>query len=56
MPSGPERFYNNVYDVLANGAERLIKPEQTRKQIAVMEEAHRQNPLPKKPQSLEFKL
>lgn len=56
MPSGPERFYNNVYDVLINGAERLIKPEQTRKQIAVMEEAHRQNPLPKKPQSLDFKL
>ncbi|MFT5368184.1 MAG: scyllo-inositol 2-dehydrogenase (NADP+) [Candidatus Latescibacterota bacterium] len=49
---GPDRFYDNVFDVLQNGAERLIKPEQTRKQIAVIEECHRQNPLPTKPQSL----
>lgn len=56
MQSGPERIYNNIYDVLTNGAELLIKPEQTRKQIAVLEEAHRQNPLPRKPQSIDFKL
>ncbi len=56
MQSGPERIYNNIYDVLNNGTELLIRPEQTRKQIAVLEEAHRQNPLPRKPQSLDFKL
>jgi len=54
--SASKRFYDNVFDVLQNGAERLIKPEQTRKQIAVMEECHRQNPLPTKPQSLKARL
>jgi scyllo-inositol 2-dehydrogenase (NADP+) len=53
---GSDRFYDNVYDVLENGAERLITPEQSRKQIAVMEECHRQNPLPRKPQSLVARL
>ncbi len=56
MQSGPQRIYNNLYDVLNNGAELLIKPEQIRKQIVILEEAHRQNPLPRKPQSLEFEL
>jgi predicted dehydrogenase len=46
-----ERFYDNVFDVLRNGADPLITPEQSRKQIAVIEECHRQNPLPTKPQS-----
>jgi scyllo-inositol 2-dehydrogenase (NADP+) len=54
--SGPERFYDNVFDVLQNGAEQLIKPEQSRKQIAVIEECHRQNPLPTRPQSLKPRL
>ena len=51
-----DRFYDNVFDVLVNGAERLITPAQSRAQIAVMEECHRQNPLPRKPQSLEAHL
>lgn len=56
MKSGPERIYNNIYDVLTNDADLMIKPEQTRKQIAIIEEAHRQNPLPRKPQSLSVEL
>jgi hypothetical protein len=53
---GSERFYDNVFDVLRNGAERLITPDQVRKQIAVIEECHRQNPLPTRPQRLEARL
>ena len=56
LRSGSERFYDNVFDVLQNGAEQLITPEQSRKQIAVIEECHRQNPLPTRPQSLEARL
>ncbi|MHB9131836.1 MAG: Gfo/Idh/MocA family protein [Armatimonadota bacterium] len=41
-------FYNNIYDVLVNGAELIVKHEQVRRQIAVIEECHRQNPLPKR--------
>ncbi len=40
-------LYANLYDVLANGAEAKIKHEEVRRQIFIMEEAHRQNPLPK---------
>jgi hypothetical protein len=54
--TGPERFYDNVFDVLQNGAVQLIQPEQSRKQIAVIEECHRQNPLPTRPQSLKPRL
>lgn len=46
--SGPLRFYTNVHDVLKKGAPLLIKPSEVRKQIRVMELAHRQNPLPRK--------
>ena len=56
MKSGPARIYDNIHDVLTNGAEKLIKPEQSRKQVAVIEECHRQNPLPKREQSIPFKL
>ena len=38
--------YRNLYGVLRNGAGREITLEQVRRQIFVMEEAHRQNPLP----------
>ena len=38
------RFYANIHDVLTNGAEPVVKVEEVRQQIAVMEEAHRQNP------------
>eukprot|EP01050_Picozoa_sp_SAG11_P020597 SAG11_NODE_3500_length_2408_cov_1.650931_2_plen_74_part_00 len=46
---------NNVHDVLTEGAERLIQPWQSRKQVIVMEECHRQNPLPRRPQVLNVK-
>lgn len=39
--------YGNLYDVLVNGAAREIKLEEVRRQIYVLEEAHRQNPLPR---------
>ena len=39
-------FYNNIYDVLVNKAELIVKPEQVRRQVAVIEECHRQNKLP----------
>ncbi len=42
------RFYNNFYDALTTGAPLAVTPEQVCQQIAVMEECHRQNPLPKK--------
>jgi predicted dehydrogenase len=43
-----EALYNNLYDVLVNGAEPVVKLEQVRRQIAVLEEVHKQNPLPRK--------
>ena len=39
--------YDNIYDILVNGAQRIITLNQVRRQIYVMEEAHRQNPLPR---------
>lgn len=39
-------LYANLYDVLANGAAPKVTIEQVRRQIYVMEEAHKQNPLP----------
>lgn len=41
------KFYTMIYKVLTEGAELEITPQQVRQQIAVMEEAHRQNPLPR---------
>ena len=46
--SGPALIYDNVYDVLMNGGKQIITPAQVRKQIAVIEECHRQNRLPRK--------
>ncbi|MGE4564506.1 MAG: hypothetical protein AB7F32_06530, partial [Victivallaceae bacterium] len=43
-------FYDHLYDVIVNGAERIIKLEEVRKQVFVMEEAHKQNPLPRRVQ------
>ena len=40
-------FYKNLYEALTTGAPLAIKPEEVRQQIAVVEEAHRQNPLSK---------
>jgi scyllo-inositol 2-dehydrogenase (NADP+) len=40
-------FYDNVYDILVNKAPRVILLDQVRRQVAVMEECHRQNPMPR---------
>ncbi len=40
-------LYSNLHDVLTVNAEREIKLEEVRRQVYVLEEAHRQNPLPK---------
>ncbi len=38
-------FYDHLYNVLKDGAQLFITPEQVAVQVAVMEECHRQNPL-----------
>ena len=40
-------FYENAYDMLVNNGPRVITLEQVRRQIAIVEEAHRQNPMPR---------
>ncbi len=45
-------LYRNFYDVVTKNAEPEIKLEQVRRQIYIMEEAHKQNPLPVKPLKL----
>ena len=42
-----QRFYNNIHDVLTGKAKLVVTPAQVRRQIAVIEECHRQNRLPK---------
>ncbi|MDR2020561.1 MAG: Gfo/Idh/MocA family oxidoreductase [Treponema sp.] len=42
------KLYATVYDHLVNGKPLVVTPEQVRQQIWVMEEAHRQNPLPRR--------
>ena len=50
LASGHDRIYDNLHDVLTGRAhELMIKPEEIRRQIAVLEECHRQNPLPRHP-------
>ena len=46
--SAVKAYYDNIYDHLMNGAELVIKPAKIKQMIAVMEEIHRQNPLPEK--------
>ena len=41
-------FYNNVHAVLTGSGELVVTPAQVRRQIAVIEECHRQNRLPKR--------
>ncbi|MCL2478060.1 MAG: Gfo/Idh/MocA family oxidoreductase [Treponema sp.] len=43
--SAVAKLYATVADYLVNGKPLVVTPEQVRQQIAVMEEAHRQNPL-----------
>ncbi len=44
---GVKSFYDNVAEVLRGQAQPLITLPQVRRQIAVFEECHRQNPLPR---------
>jgi len=48
LPSGPRRIYENVHAVLTAGAPLEITLDQVRRQIAILEECHRQNPLPRR--------
>lgn len=48
FPSAVQRFYNNIHGVLHGTEKLLITLPQVRRQIAVLEEAHRQNKLPRK--------
>jgi len=41
------KFYNHLYKTLTEGAPLVITPQQVRTQIAVIEKAHKQNPLSK---------
>ncbi|MBT3274520.1 MAG: Gfo/Idh/MocA family oxidoreductase [Spirochaetales bacterium] len=40
------QYYNDLYGVLTEGKEPVVKVEEVRRQIEVIEECHRQNPLP----------
>ncbi|MGN0867157.1 MAG: Gfo/Idh/MocA family protein [Oligosphaeraceae bacterium] len=40
-----EKFYLNLYDAILNGAPLEVPLDQVKRQIAVIEECHRQNPL-----------
>ena len=44
--SGTKLYYDNIYDHLVNGAPLVIRPEKIVQMIAIMEEVHRQNPMP----------
>jgi len=37
------RFYGNLYDALVSGTPLVVTLDQVRQQVAVIEEAHRQN-------------
>lgn len=41
------RYYINIYDAITTGAPLVVKLSQIRRQIAIIEECHRQNPMPK---------
>jgi len=40
-------FYDNAYDIVVNKGKRIIELAQVRRQVAVMEQCHRQNRLPR---------
>ena len=42
---GTGKLYDTVYDNLTRGEPLVVTPEQVRRQIRAMEEAHRQNPM-----------
>lgn len=41
-------FYENIHAVLTRGEQLVVRPEQVRRQVAVLEECHRQNRLPRR--------
>lgn len=41
-------YYNNIYDHLTAGTPLIIRPARIKQMLAVMDEVHRQNPLPVK--------
>ena len=41
-------FYDNVYDALVRKGKLEVRLDQVRRQVFVLEEAHRQNPLPRR--------
>mgnify|MGYP000998894930 CR=1 FL=1 len=41
-------FYDNLYDVLTGKGQLVVTPAQVRRQVAVLEACHRQNPLKKR--------
>jgi len=47
FPTMARAFYSNLYDALTRGAPLEVTPQQVRRQIAVIEECHRQSPLPR---------
>jgi hypothetical protein len=46
--SGAGRIYDGLYDAIVKGRTLLVTLPEVRRQIAVLEAAHRQNPLPRK--------
>lgn len=44
--TGEQCVYDSLYQAISEGAELFVTLPQVRRQIAVLEEAHRQNPLP----------
>ncbi len=46
LPSGPAMIYANLYEVILGRAQLRVPLPQVRRQIAIIEECHRQNPLP----------
>lgn len=44
--SAVKTYYDMIYDHLVNGSPLIIKPEKIKQVIEVMEEVHRQNPMP----------
>lgn len=50
LPSGPQRFYENVFDVLRNNAEPIITLPEVRRQIRVLQLSHEQNDFAYRPE------
>ncbi|NLW51239.1 MAG: Gfo/Idh/MocA family oxidoreductase [Candidatus Brocadiaceae bacterium] len=48
FPTMAKAFYTQLYNALTEGTPLIVTLEQVRRQIAVMEECHRQNPLSKR--------